>query len=631
MATPPTANGGDFVPVADEARTAPDIVKCKQTAQGLVRLKGTAQGIRKPSPTEHGLELKPSVKQAIIPVAKGFAPPPGYEPPAPAEPLPEPPAPDAEKQPAQRKLLLIVSAGVGGVCCLLFLALLVVFFFSSGLSAKETQEALAGLKAAQRDWWDNEGLASQGCKDPEAALEHLRRKQRNWWEAQALTAQGDKDGAVSLGRLEGLQQSWWEKERLANGQPSADPQGALARLEELNRQWWNGQSLAKAKPGAGGGDDEANGATSEAELANLKVKLLEKAGTQRFLDSGGTVESEEAVQLGLQWLASQQNSDGSWAPNGGGRARASGVTTTALAVLPFLARGETHKGSQDINTYTKQVERALQYLISQQRPDGDLRGGSNMYTHALATMALCEALGLTNDPILKGPCQRAIDFLIRAQARDHGWRYTPAPPNSDLSVTSWCLMALKSGQMAGIQVPRETLERATDFLRTCSRPDGGYGYTRGSPGHSPPTPAVMTSAGLVCRHYLASSSGRTGDDTRTDSLQRTVDVILKNPPKANVKNYYYWYYSMYALLPVGGDAWKQWNPQVRDLLVSLQDKQNPNFKGSWDPQGSYQLQASGRVGVTALALLTLEVYYRHLPLNRPELGEMNKDLSKTSR
>lgn len=621
MATPPAAPGKS---AADDSQFLPRIVKSKATSPGLVKLKGTEHGIRKPSLTEPGLDPEPPAKQQLIPVAKGFAPPSGYKP------ADLPPAePAVVEQPRRRKVLLL--AGIGGVCCLLFLIVLVgMLFSSSGLSTREKQEALAGLKAAQRDWWDNEGLASQGCKDPEAALEHLRRKQRNWWQTQGLTAKGDQDGSVSLSQLEELQQGWWEKERLANGQPCADPAGALARLEELNRQWWNRQSLAKAKarPAA---EDEAEGSNSEAELANLKVKLLEKAGTKRFLDSGGTVESEEAVQLGLQWLASQQNADGSWAPNGGGRARASGVTTTALAVLPFLARGETHKGSQDINTYTKQVEHALQYLMSQQRPDGDLRGGSNMYTHALATMALCEALGLTNDPMLKGPCQRAIDFLIRAQARDHGWRYTPAPPNSDLSVTSWCLMALKSGQMAGIHIPRETLEPATEFLRSCSRPDGGYGYTRGSPGHSPPTPAVMTSAGLVCRHYLVSSSGHaSGEDTRS-SLNRTVDIILKNPPKANVKNYYYWYYSMYALLPVGGEAWRQWNPQVRDLLVSLQDRQNPNFKGSWDPQGAYQLQAAGRVGVTALALLTLEVYYRHLPLNRPELGEMHKDLSKASR
>jgi hypothetical protein len=116
-------------------------------------------------------------------------------------------------------------------------------------------------------------------------------------------------------------------------------------------------------------------------------------------------------------------------------------------------------------------------------------------------------------------------------------------------------------------------------------------------------------------------------------MTQGVDLILKNPPKLEVKNYYYWYYATYALLPVGADAWKEWNPQVRDLLVSMQDKGTPNpaLKGSWNPADSGPITGSGRVGVTALALLTLEVYYRHLPLNRPELGEMAKDLSKSTK
>src|SRR5262249_39202346 len=213
-------------------------------------------------------------------------------------------------------------------------------------------------------------------------------------------------------------------------------------------------------PANGAGDDDDTpsnnlppGSPAGApDLANLRLKLEDKDGTRRFLNTGGTVESEEAVQLGLQWLAAQQGNNGSWSKDGGrpGGRGASDATTTALALLPFLARGETHKGSESINTYTKQVERGLMFLIGMQKPDGDLRGGSNMYTHALATMALCEAYSLSGDPMLKGPCQRAVDFLVKAQARDGGWRYTVAPANADLSVTSWCLMALRSGQMACI-------------------------------------------------------------------------------------------------------------------------------------------------------------------------------------
>src|SRR5262249_36476859 len=270
----------------------------------------------------------------------------------------------------------------------------------------------------------------------------------------------------------------FEKKGLAR--PGNDRSGALARLDKVNRQWWQREKLARAKPKTD--EDPAETASNSADdLANLKVQLLERAGTKRFLEAGGSQESEAAVQQGLMWLAAQQQPDGHWRAEtpGTGWSPYNELGSTGFALLPFLARGETHKGSEQINTYTKQVERGIKFLVSRQKPDGDLRGAVNgMYNHALASIALCEAFGMTADPMLKGPCQRAIDFIIQMQKKDGGWRYGPNAewPFSDLSCTSWVIMALKSGQMAGCNIPRETLEKATSFLRSVERPDGAYEY-----------------------------------------------------------------------------------------------------------------------------------------------------------
>ncbi len=581
---------------------------------------------------------KPIKPRRDYPVAKGVEPPPEKPDKTDAEAGADTPT-DARR----RRKIVVIACIAFGLLFLVSVGVLGRMLFSGGKIDKDSVTALDNLRKAQRTWWDTEGIA-QGLSDPDAALAKLQQSQRDWWanEGVGKKGSGNKDASEALTHLEEMQREWFKSEGLSAGTPPKDPNSARARLEELNEKWWKGESLLVARndPAGNDGTDDPDDAPSAnpatpPNLADLRVKLVDKDGTRRFLDTGGTKESEEAVQMGLQWLAAQQASNGSWAKDGGGRAGrgANDTTTTALALLPFLARGETHKGSETINTYTKQVERGLMFLIAHQKPDGDLRGGGNMYTHALATMALCEAYSLSGDPMLRGPCQRAIDFLVKAQAKDGGWRYTIAPAQADLSVTSWCLMALKSGQMSGIIVQSDVMEKATGFLRLVSRDDGGYGYIKGQPGHSPPTPAVMTAAGLVCRQYLRSSSGHAGgtEDVRSSNMTRGVDIIIKNPPRPNVKNFYYWYYSMYAMLPIGGEAWKQWNPQVRDLVVSLQNKTDSQLKGSWDPQGAYQLTQSGRVGVTALALLTLEVYYRHLPLNRPELGEMAKDLSKTTK
>src|SRR5262249_49081117 len=149
------------------------------------------------------------------------------------------------------------------------------------------------------------------------------------------------------------------KEGLAKA--GKDRSSALARLEQVNRAWLQQEALARAKRGS---DPEG----ADEPFGDPKVTLVEQEGTERFLRAGGTRESEQAVQLGLQWLASQQQLNGSWPGKGQGeyadRAGQGDMVGTAFGVWPFLARGETHKGSQEIHTYTKLVDNALKFLLS---------------------------------------------------------------------------------------------------------------------------------------------------------------------------------------------------------------------------------------------------------------------------
>ena len=78
-----------------------------------------------------------------------------------------------------------------------------------------------------------------------------------------------------------------------------------------------------------------------------------------------------------------------------GTSRADTVSATGMALLPFLAAGQTHKVSRD-NKYNKTVEAGLKYLISQQQPSGRFKG-AGMYSQAIATVAMCEAFGMSGD------------------------------------------------------------------------------------------------------------------------------------------------------------------------------------------------------------------------------------------
>ena len=341
-------------------------------------------------------------------------------------------------------------------------------------------------------------------------------------------------------------------------------------------------------------------------------------------EGGGNTQSEAAVVLGLDWLARHQAPDGHWSLDGfrrDGHCNCTGpgqnqdIAATAFGLLPFLGAGHTHKaGASGSGKYRKHVERGLKYLLVKQRGDGDFASGpSEMYAHGLATIAICEAYGLTSDPVLKGPAQRALNFIARAQSAAGGWSYNAPCTGHDTSVGGWQLMALKSGQMAGLEVSPKTLAAAKRWLDEVGDPDGsGYGYT--SKGSTP----TMSAVGLLCREY-------TGWGPKHPGLQKGVQNLLKDYAPGKVGSMYYYYYATQVLHHFGGQPWKQWNIAMRDLLIRTQDKgrdrRHPDQKGSWGPAGDALGSAGGRVMITSMSLLTLEVYYRYLPLYRRDMGE----------
>lgn len=341
-------------------------------------------------------------------------------------------------------------------------------------------------------------------------------------------------------------------------------------------------------------------------------------------EGGGSKASEAAVAKGLMWLALHQAPQGHWAldqfnlharghinagvfinENISGKGQKNDTAGVAFGLLPFLAAGITHKpsGRPLDDQYCKTVKRALDWMILNQGKDGRF-GGSSMYEHGLASIAICEAYGLSADPALKYPAQKALDYIIRAQdPNGGGWRYHPKEAG-DTSVVGWQVMALKSGQMSGLSVPNITLKGAERYLDACESTDGGgYGYT--GPGDSP----TMSSVGLLCRQYL-------GTPRRNNNLRTGVEKLMKNYPPSAQRNIYYEYYATQVFHHMGGEYWEFWNKGtngkngMRDVLLGRQDKD-----GSFNPAGdAHSGGAGGRIMCTSLSLLTLEVYYRHLPL-----------------
>jgi hypothetical protein len=335
-------------------------------------------------------------------------------------------------------------------------------------------------------------------------------------------------------------------------------------------------------------------------------------------EEGGSIYTEAAVAAGLRWLARHQAGDGRWSldrfSNAGdcdgqcdGEGIESDTAATALALLPFLGAGQ----SQKLGLHQDAVDRGLKWLVSRQRSDGGLMGGGGgrMYAHGLATIVLCEALAMSGDSSLRPAAQRAINFIVRAQHEEGGWRYHPGD-EGDTSVVGWQLMALQSGKIAYLEVPKSTFERAGKFLDTVRTGRRGGLFTY-QPGRGPS--AAMTAEGLLCRQYLGWQKENLG-------LREGINRLLREElPSEDQPNIYYWYYATQVMHHVGGEPWKKWNAAVRDALLAMQDQEG-HRAGSWSPHGGaigdIDSRQGGRIYMTSLALCTLEVYYRYLPLYR---------------
>jgi hypothetical protein len=374
-----------------------------------------------------------------------------------------------------------------------------------------------------------------------------------------------------------------------------------------------GSALGEGAGGAGTGDAIGN---------SLEMRLNGNNRAAMVRKGGGTPESEYAVEQALRWLAEHQNYDGSWtfehqkSPKCHGSCRDPGyapgkIAATSLALLPFLGTGQTHRDGQ----HKKTIDLGLRFLVRSMQLQGNIGSlhelGGQMYGHGLGAIVLCEAYGMTHDQVLEGPAQAAVNYIVAAQdTAGGGWRYVPGQPG-DTSVVGWQMMALRSAKMAYLRVPSDTLRKAGYFLDYVQGDKGAtYGYT-GPEAKRPATTAI----GLLCRMYL-------GWKQDQPALVRGVHILGQLGPsidRTSIRNnMYYNYYATQVLHHFGGYPWEQWNRVMREYLIQTQSKRG-HETGSWFFDGEdHGGPAGGRLYFTAMAAMTLEVYYRYMPLYREE-------------
>lgn len=334
-----------------------------------------------------------------------------------------------------------------------------------------------------------------------------------------------------------------------------------------------------------------------------------------------------AIDAALQWLSKHQDEDGRWdcdsfmkhdttgdTCDGPGNA-VHDVGVTGLALLAFLASNHTLSHG----AYSDNVTKAVRWLKDQQAPNGLIGRNAQhdfLYDHAIATLAIVEVYGLSDDRSLRQCAQQALDYLEIHRNPKAAWRYQPRDGDNDVSITTWCTAAYAAGMDFQLNVPMDAATHIAKYLDSVTDPTGRHGYAQfgdssaRKPGeHYKRFPVgqceTMTAVGWFCRFLL-------GKTVETDPvMQPAADLIINKPPafvEAST-DYYYWFYGSLAMFQVGGEHWSTWSKQLRGALLPVQ-RVDGNFAGSWDPASVWG-EDGGRLYVTAAATLALQAEFRY--------------------
>lgn len=319
-----------------------------------------------------------------------------------------------------------------------------------------------------------------------------------------------------------------------------------------------------------------------AALAQPPKSDIEKAAA-RLITPG----AERSIERGLLWLQKEQRPDGSW----GSGAYEGNTAVTALAGMAFMAAGST----PDRGPHGREVRRAIDYLLANTQRSGFISvvkgaGHGPMYGHGFSTMFLAECYGMTNRNEVRDTLSRAVKLIVQSQNAEGGWRYEPQRAEADVSVTSCQVIALRAARNAGVFVPKETIDRAIEYIKKCQNADGGFRYMLAAGERESGFPrsacalAALFSAGVY----------------EGPEIKKSVAYLERFKPASGVahrETYYEYghYYGVQAMWQIGGDAWNRWYPSVRDDLIARQQA-----NGSWPSQTS--VEAATAMCVVALAL-----------------------------
>jgi hypothetical protein len=337
-------------------------------------------------------------------------------------------------------------------------------------------------------------------------------------------------------------------------------------------------------------------------LVQSVSESLAKENTGELLPPIAWDRLDRAVDRGLSWLSSQQRHDGSFPTHETGQ-----PAVTSLCVLGYLARGH----QPNVGLYAPEVDRALNFVSGCLQPNDLLSkhvppsldvsfqlnrpGHTAAYNHAISGLMLCEVFGMVDQkttarirPIIEKAIERTLTLQL-SRKRDPvdlgGWRYTSRTTDghdSDLSVTSWQLLFLRSAKNAGFEVPAEVIDAAMSYVRRLYNPPSQTFKYAINYREADWTTRAMTGAGILS----LSMGGQHETEMARKSGKWVLDQSFReynNVVYINDSYHYGVFYCALGIFQLGPDYYTSYYPTVMSTLLANQQRQ-----GNWQADAEHK-------------------------------------------
>ncbi|MCA8935008.1 MAG: terpene cyclase/mutase family protein [Planctomycetes bacterium] len=335
----------------------------------------------------------------------------------------------------------------------------------------------------------------------------------------------------------------------------------------------------------------------------------------------GSEDLYEALGESLAWLQSQQLENGSWGYVEAGITPADAelrevqqLELTCAAVLAFLGDGHSSVSSPLGYDYT--VRRAIDWIVSKQRPGGQIGPAAkgNVLVHAMATLALSEDFGLTRSNRLREPLRETCRWLCNVKANDADGFPFLIGQQASLTTSVWAYMALATAR--NVQVPPIDLpqQRIDAFLRwfekttRSSTPLSDSGQVLAKTELLPTAAASALSLFAVEAGYqercaaLVAKISREEPDFRSPGNEAT--------DNGDARFLFFGSLSQALNLQRNGKKSNEWYNSFTETLLD-----NQLEDGSYGPTSQYS-QLYGKIYNAAFASLSIENAYRVSILNQ---------------